>query len=95
MSVYVDELINFGNPDAPRCFKNRPSCHMFADTLDELHVMAKQLGLKREWFQNSPTLKHYDLTPSKRNLAIAKGVISLNRRDAVNKWKELRNVKKD
>jgi hypothetical protein len=40
--------------------------------LEELHTMAAQLGLKRQWFQASRSgrLPHYDLTPNKRALAI-------------------------
>ena len=91
MSVYVDPLINWGGDDAPRCFRNKPSCHMYADSLEELHEMASKIGLKLSWFQNSLSLQHYDLTPSKRELAIINGAIEhINRQDIVNKWKILR-----
>jgi len=54
MSVYVDPLINWGaGAEAPKCFRNKPSCHMYADTLEELHKMAIAIGLKRAWFQDS------------------------------------------
>lgn len=33
MAVYVDSLVNYG-------WKYGPSCHMMADTLEELHEMA-------------------------------------------------------
>lgn len=88
--VYVDALIIFGGDDAPNCFCNKQSCHMYADTLDELHAMALCIGLKRSWFQNSPTLKHYDLTPSKRALAVSSGAVEHNRYQAVAMWKKLR-----
>ena len=39
---------------------------MYADSLEELHAMAVQIGMKREWFQNKPRLPHYDLTPRRR-----------------------------
>lgn len=45
---------------------------MFADTIEELHAMAALIGLKREWFQEE-SLKHYDLTASKRRLALRNG----------------------
>lgn len=91
MSVYVDPLITFGGDTAPHCFRNRPSCHMYADSLEELHAMAKKIGLRREWFQNHPYLKHYDLTPSKRAMAVRFGAIEHNtRREVVEKWRELR-----
>jgi hypothetical protein len=42
-------------------------CHMATDSdLEELHQMAARLGLRRVWFQNTPTHPHYDLTPGKR-----------------------------
>ena len=44
--------------------------HMVADTLEELHKFAKELGLKRSWFQEKGSLSHYDLTTQrKRNQA--------------------------
>ena len=66
-----------------------PNCHMFADTIKELHKVAKIIGLKRKWFQDKTRIKHYDLTPSRRILAITEGVKQLTRREAVNKWKIL------
>lgn len=30
-------------------------------SLEELHVFAQKIGLKREWFQNKGKLSHYDL----------------------------------
>ncbi len=48
---------------APAC-DGKTWCHLFADTLDELHAAARMLGLKRSWFQCQPTGRHphYDLT---------------------------------
>lgn len=66
------------------------SCHLFADTLDELHAFARRLGLKCEWFQNHKRLPHYDLTPKRRLKAEALGVIQLDRKMAVKKWREIR-----
>src|SRR3990167_6352885 len=86
MSVYVDPLTD--------CLKSKiwpydMSCHMFADTEEELHVMAATIGLKREWFQSKGRLKHYDLTVRKRLLAVKNGCIELTRREAVEMWKEI------
>jgi len=45
MSVYVDEIRVW--PHAKhRCFVDG-SCHLMADTLDELHAFAVRLGLRR------------------------------------------------
>ncbi|MGC4050964.1 MAG: DUF4031 domain-containing protein [Paludibaculum sp.] len=47
MSVYVDSLVVWGGDDAPPCFRNKPSCHMYADSLEELHAFAIKVGLRR------------------------------------------------
>lgn len=64
--------------------------HLFADSLDELHAFAARLGLKRAWFQDKPTLRHYDLNPSRYLVAVRLGAIELTRSEAVAKWRELR-----
>lgn len=70
MTVYVDQLQRW--PTAIRCFK-AGSCHMTADTEDELHSFARKLGLKRAWFQPHRLLPHYDLTPARRAKAVEFG----------------------
>lgn len=78
ISVYVDVLMNHG-------WSLGPSCHMYADTLDELHEIAAKIGMKRSWFQDK-RLKHYDLVASKRRLAVAHGAIEHTSREAVDFW---------
>lgn len=90
MSVYVDSLVVWGGDSAPRCFRNKPSCHMYADTLEELHAFAIKVGLRRAWFQDSKTLQHYDLTPGRRAIAVRLGAIEHDRRQSIEKWRELR-----
>jgi hypothetical protein len=82
VSVYVDPLINHG-------WHLGPSCHLFADTIEELHEMASAIGLRRSWFQGE-RLPHYDLTASRRARAVVRGAIELSRREAVDKWREIR-----
>src|SRR3990167_125059 len=66
--IYVDKLFTLGG---------RRWCHMYSDgNIEELHEMADRIGLKREWFQNKPECPHYDLSPSKRALAIRNGAVS-------------------
>ena len=81
MAVYVDELFNAAGMSAK--WKYRQSCHMKADTEEELHAMAAELGLRREWFQDhvNPAYRHYDLTASKRAQALQHGAISLTWRE--------------
>lgn len=67
MSVYVDTVGRF---------KARWS-HLQADTEEELHAFAAQLGLRREWFQpgSRPEAAHYDVTDRLRDHAIRRGAI--------------------
>lgn len=82
MSVYVDSLVEYG-------WKLGRSCHMVADTLDELHAMAKHIGLRRSWFQEK-SAPHYDLTMGRRERAVAAGCVELDRRAFVKKIQALR-----
>jgi len=70
--VRVDEMRVPGR--GPTCFRGG-SCHLTADSLEELHRFAIRIGLQRTWFQNHPLLPHYDLTKSKRALAMKAGAI--------------------
>jgi hypothetical protein len=72
MTVYVDEMrAKFGRMIL---------CHMTADSDEELHAMAARIGMKREWHQKAGTYKsHYDVSLSKRALAIHFGAIEINR----------------
>lgn len=76
MAVYVDNVMipaRVGRISARWC-------HLIADSQEELHAFAESIGLKRSWFQpGKPFLGkpsrhwHYDVTESKRRLAVAKG----------------------
>jgi hypothetical protein len=88
MSVYVDDLF----PTQPKA--NWPyarACHMFGDVA-ELHEMAGLIGLSRNWFQAKPAFPHYDLTAYKRQQAIARGAIPVDREFAVNFRRGLREA---
>lgn len=82
MSVYVDSLVGWGWKMRGQYVK---SCHMIADSLDELHAMAAAIGMKRAWFQGPPKsrMPHYDLTASRRAAAVAMGAIECSRREFV------------
>jgi hypothetical protein len=72
VSVYVDPMMEHGGSST---FRWKRSCHMYADTLDELHAMARTVGMRRAWFQDKETLPHYDLVGTRRALAVAAGAI--------------------
>jgi len=67
MSVYVDT--------ARHPFRGHIMCHMVADSLDELHQMADQIGMERRWFRAPPKASHphYDIPEHKRAKALALG----------------------
>lgn len=74
MAVYVDQM----QPCIPN--ENWPwprSCHLAADTAEELHTFAEKLGLKRSWFQDHKKLPHYDLTSQKRRKAVELGAVEI------------------
>jgi hypothetical protein len=85
MSCYVDKLTNYG-------WKLGSSCHLIADSVEELHEFADSIGLKRSWFQPKST-PHYDLTSSKRIEAVKSGAIELGRLEFVTKIRDLRSEK--
>jgi len=91
MSVYVDNLFVCATT---RYWRHGKACHMFADTLSELHAMAKRLSLKRSWFQpGAMSLPHYDLTASKRQQAVRFGAIEITREQLVDRLREHRESK--
>ncbi len=78
MAVYVDKSI------FP--YGRMIMCHMAADTLEELHTMADQIGVKRKHFQNGRR-QHYDICKSKRALAVGFGAIEVTSRQMVEHFK--------
>lgn len=71
--VYVD--------DAKNPFGRMLMSHMIADTEDELHKMAKRIGLQRKWYQ--PNHSHYDVCQSKKKLAISYGAVEITSQELV------------
>ncbi|HEY3736244.1 MAG TPA: DUF4031 domain-containing protein [Jatrophihabitans sp.] len=48
-------------------------CHLLADTREELHAMADELGIPRRFFQDHPWRWHHDLPAHLREQAVARG----------------------
>lgn len=83
MAVYVDELRDWG-------WKLGPSCHLIADTNEELHEFAARIGMRMAWFQKSSSGPHYDLTASRRAAAVRLGAVEITSREMVAKLKAWR-----
>ena len=81
MTVYVDQERNR--------FGRMVMCHMFADTIAELHAFAVHIGMKREWFQPF-SFPHYDVSLSRREVAVQLGAIDVDRREGYRIRKRLR-----
>ena len=88
MAVYVDDA------SIPASVRNGSRthtstwCHLTADTQEELHAFAAQLGLKRSYFQPGTPIGgkpspfwHYDLTAGKRAQAVRLGAVEVGYRD--------------
>lgn len=73
MTVYVDDMFQYPMGR----FGRMKMSHMVADTEDELHAMAARIGIARKWFQDD----HYDVSITKRDLAIAAGAVAISLRD--------------
>jgi uncharacterized protein DUF4031 len=82
MAVYVDRIRDYG-------WRRGPSCHMIADSIEELITFAESIGLRAEWFQpkSSP---HFDLTVEFRHLAVRHGAVEIDQRQLVRKLREIR-----
>lgn len=73
MAVYVD--------DAKIPYGRMIMCHMIADSEDELHKMADTIGINRRWHQYPGSYKsHYDISLSKRHIALENGAIEITRK---------------
>lgn len=70
MTVYVDDTkVHVGRSVC---------CYMFADSPNELHAMAKAIGLGRFAFQTGGTLAHYNVCLSKRAQAVRLGAVEVD-----------------
>lgn len=75
MAVYVDDM------RAP--FGRMKLCHMLADSTEELHAMARQLGLPRRYCQHPGTTReHYDVSLGNRARAVELGAVEITQRQA-------------
>lgn len=86
MTAFVDNLASHGWRLRGRLVR---SCHLIADTPDELHAVAAAAGCRRKWYQPK-SFPHYDLTKERREKAIRAGAIPLPRREFVAELQRIR-----
>lgn len=85
MAVYVDDM--------QAGYGQMVMCHMVADTDDELHKMAAQIGVARRWHQKAGTPhSHYDICKTKRAQAVRLGAVEIDRYKLVEIIKAKRQV---
>lgn len=85
MTVYVDDM--------RAAFGRMIMCHMIADTSEELHVMARSIGIKRKWCQYPATYKeHYDICLSKRQMAVESGAVEITRTELAMKTRPVTSL---
>lgn len=84
MAVYVDNLVDYG-------WRLGKSCHLIADTREELRTFAASIGMKMNWYQPL-SFPHFDLTEGRHRAAVARGAIQLGRREYVHKIWALRDT---
>lgn len=77
MACYVDAAREY--PNAGLRFTR--FCHLLADTPDELHAMADQLGIPRRFYQDHPWRWHHDLPAHLRERAVELGAKELTVRE--------------
>lgn len=65
MAVYVDDM--------RASYGQMLMCHMVADSDQELHAMADEIGIKRRWFQGD----HYDIPLKIRRAALSLGAVEI------------------
>jgi hypothetical protein len=70
MTIYVDDI---------QQYPSGQWCHMTTDgAIEELHAVAKRIGMKRTWFQDHPRHPHYDLRTSKRLVVLRLGAVAVS-----------------
>lgn len=83
MSVYVDDMykISLGN------FGRMKMSHLVADSTEELLEMVNKIGVNPKWIQHPGTAdEHFDISISKRELAIKNGAIPVPMRELCSAW---------
>lgn len=80
--IYVDEIHNIPCVLGLAKRYGNSWSHLWSDSeIEELHLFAEKIGLKRKYFQSKPFFPHYDVIPKKRKLALKYGAQYMPLRD--------------
>lgn len=100
MTIYVDPLVIIPtrNPEAMIVGERHQHqwCRLYAfpvtpENTEALHKLAKSIGLKRQWYQMSPSsFPHYSIVPTKRKQAIKHGAEEVTGKEATKHSKAYR-----
>ena len=77
MTCYVDTVRSY--PSAGLRYTR--FCHLLADSPEELHAMADELGIPRRFYQDHPWRWHHDLPEHLRARAVELGAQELTLRE--------------
>ncbi len=83
--IFVDALrIHSATPRLLARFVGERWCHLATDgSIDELHAFAEAIGVPRVAFHAHPRHPHYDLTPERRAVAVARGAVEVSGKELV------------
>lgn len=89
MAVYVDNFYTTGAGQ----FGRMKMSHMMADTKEELLEMVDKIGVQRKWIQKEGTeYEHFDISLTKRKLAVQNGAIEITWRQTADIIKRKRDA---
>lgn len=71
MTVYVDPAV-FMKPNGRKKY-----AHMTADTLEELHTFAANVGVKKHFYHRGSRYPHYDITEIQREMIVNAGACEI------------------
>jgi hypothetical protein len=73
VACYVDTLRSYPNAG----LRYVEFCHLLADTREELHALADELGIPRRFFQDHPWRWHHDIPAHVREQAVRLGALEV------------------
>ena len=91
MVVYVDDMYKY----PVGRFGRMKMSHLMADSSEELLAMVVRIGVNPFWIQNEgdgPDREHFDISMSKRKLAIAHGAKQVTMRELAQRNIRLRST---